>query len=83
MTTIQIKLEPQYVDPLLAVIASQKEIPIDDITIQNPSKLINACSKAKLLKIAQECAVLPSMDHRSAEQILGYEGDAIGLWSGS
>ncbi len=33
MTTIQIKLKV-YVDHLLAVISSHKEIPIDDISIE-------------------------------------------------
>ena len=83
MATIQIKIEPLYVDPLLAVITSHKEIPIDDVTIQNPSKSMNACSKAKLLKIAQECADLPTLDQRSAEQIIDYGDNAMGLWTGS
>lgn len=85
MTTIQIKLKDVYVDHLLAVISSHKEIPIDDITIESPLQPADtekSHSKAKLLRIAQECSQLPTLDQRSAEQILGYAGDELGLWSG-
>lgn len=85
MTTIQIKLQDVYVDHLLAVISSHKEIPIDDITIEAPGQPADkekSQSKDKLLRIAQECAQLPTLDHRSAEQILGYAGNELGLWGG-
>lgn len=85
MTTIQIKLKDVYVNHLLALISSHKEIPIDDITIEAPAQAVDAeksHSKAKLLRIAQECAQLPTLDQRSAEQILGYAGDDRGLWGG-
>ncbi|WAR43093.1 hypothetical protein [Methylomonas rapida] len=85
MTTIQIKLKDVYVDHLLAVISSHTEIPIDDITIEASTQAVDtekSHSKAKLLRIAQECAQLPTLDQRSAEQILGYAGDELGLWGG-
>ncbi len=80
MTTIQIKLKDVYVDHLLAVISSHKEIPIDDISIDNSVKRVPTDSKAKLLRIAQQCADLPTLDGRSAEQILGYADNDMGLW---
>ncbi len=82
MTTIQIKLKDVYVDRLLTVISSHKEIPIDDLTIEGSAKAAKSHSNAKLLRIAQECADLPTLDHRSAEQTLGYDDSGMGLWGG-
>lgn len=85
MTTIQIKLKDVFVDQLLAVISSHKEIPIDDINIEAAANQTDAekpHSKAKLLCIAQECAQLPTLDQSSPEQILGYSGNELGLWNG-
>ena len=83
MTTIQIKLKDAYVDHLLAIISSHKEIPIDDIAIEGAS--INDYTqkqqkKQKLMRIAQECSSLPTLDHQSPDQILGYEQSEMGLW---
>ncbi len=83
MTTIQIKLKDAYVEHLLAIISSHKEIPIDDIAIEGASKndyLQKQQKKQKLLRIAQECANLPTLDHHSPDQILGYEQSDMGLW---
>ncbi len=80
MTTIQIKLKDVYVDHLLALISSHKEIPIDDISIDSPGKQAKSDSKAKLLRIAQECADLPTLDPRTADQVLGYTENGMGLW---
>jgi len=33
-----------------------------------------------IMKIAKKCSSLPTLDHRSAEGILGYEQSEIGLW---
>ncbi len=82
MTTIQIKLKDVYVDHLLALISSHKEIPIDNITVEGTAKAAKLLNKAKLLSISQECAQLPTLDQRSAEQILGYDRDELGLWGG-
>jgi hypothetical protein len=76
MITIQIKLKDAYVDHLLAIISNHKEIPIDDIAIEGSSKIDyvqKQQKKQKLLRIAQECANLPTLDHHSPDQILGYE----------
>lgn len=35
---------------------------------------------ALLTKISQECAVLPTLDDRSADEILGYSNSPEGLW---
>jgi hypothetical protein len=34
----------------------------------------------KLLQIANECAALPILDSRSAEEILGYDNNPLGLF---
>ena len=34
----------------------------------------------KIMSIANECAQLPSLDSRSADEILGYQQSEIGLW---
>lgn len=80
MTTIQIQLKDVYVETLLAVISSHKEIPIEHISVDNPAKRARSDSKARLLQIAQECAALPTLDQRSTEQILGYADNDMGLW---
>ncbi len=33
-----------------------------------------------ITKIAKECASLPELDSRSADEILGYDKSSIGLW---
>ncbi len=35
---------------------------------------------ALLTKISQECAALPTLDDRSADEILGYSNSPEGLW---
>ncbi|MDO9048006.1 MAG: hypothetical protein Q7U66_09745 [Methylobacter sp.] len=34
----------------------------------------------KLMSIADDCAQLPTIDPRSADEILGYQQSEIGLW---
>jgi len=83
MTTIQIKLKDVYVDRLLAIISNHKEIQIEDIAINNLSNSQNSLQlqkKQKLMRIAHECASLPTLDNHSAEQLLGYEQSEFGLW---
>lgn len=36
--------------------------------------------KQKLMQIAKDCATLPTLDHRSPDQILGYDQSDNGLW---
>ncbi len=33
-----------------------------------------------IIQIAKKCASLPTIDHRTADEILGYEKSAMGLW---
>ena len=33
-----------------------------------------------IMQIVKNCAGLPTIDHRAADEILGYEESAIGLW---
>ncbi|SJM93634.1 conserved hypothetical protein [Crenothrix polyspora] len=84
MTTIHIKLKEVYVDHLLAIISNHQEIQIDDIAIEGLTKADNAVQKTqkkqKLMRIARECANLPTLDSYSPDQILGYEQSDFGLW---
>jgi hypothetical protein len=32
------------------------------------------------MQISNRCAGLPELDHRSSDEILGYEGSPMGLW---
>jgi hypothetical protein len=83
MTTIHIKLKEVYVDHLLAIISNHQEIQIDDIAIEGLTKADNVQKlqkKQKLMRIAQECAGLPTLDNYSPGQILGYEQSDFGLW---
>ena len=32
------------------------------------------------MNIAKKCSSLPTLDHRTADEILGYEKSEIGLW---
>lgn len=83
MTTIQIKLKDVYVDHLLSIISNHKEILIDEIAIEGSNQKDyeqKQQKKQKLLRIAQECANLPTLDHQSPDQILGYEQSEMGLW---
>ena len=83
MTTIQIKLEDAYVEHLLAIISDHKEIRIDDIAIEGASKndfTQKHKKKQKLMRIASECASLPTLNHQSPDQLIGYEQSEMGLW---
>ncbi len=33
-----------------------------------------------IMNIAKKCSSLPTLDHRSADEILGYEQSEMGLW---
>jgi hypothetical protein len=33
-----------------------------------------------IMNIANKCSSLPTLDHRTADEILGYEQSKIGLW---
>jgi len=68
---------------LLAIISNNKEIQIDDIAIDGLIKTQHTeqlQKKQKLMQIAQECASLPTLDHHSADHLLGYEQSEFGLW---
>ena len=83
MTTIQIKLKDVYVDRLLAIISNHQEIQIDDIAIDGLTKTQNTEQlqrKQKLMRIAQECASLPTLDNHSPDHLLGYGQSEFGLW---
>jgi hypothetical protein len=83
MTTIHIKLKEVYVDHLLAIISNHQEIKIDDIAIEGLTKADKAQKlqkKQKLMRIAKDCASLPTLDSHSPDQILGYEQSDFGLW---
>lgn len=83
MTTIHIKLKEVYVDHLLAIISNHQEIKIDDIAIDGLTKVGSAQKmqkKQNLMRIAKECASLPTLDNHSPDQILGYDQSDFGLW---
>ena len=45
-----------------------------------PTKQAKQEKLAVLIRIAQECAALPTLDNRSADEILGYSNSTEGLW---
>lgn len=51
---------------------------------QQANRLTSAKTKSKklqtIMQISQKCANLPTLDHRSADEIVGYSESAIGLW---
>lgn len=83
MTTIHIKIQEAYVDRLMAILSKHQELKIDDIQIDRFSQegnVQNMLKKQKLMQIARDCATLPTLDHRSPDQILGYDQSDNGLW---
>lgn len=44
------------------------------------TKKVKQDKQLSLLKIAHDCASLPTLDERSPDQILGYSDSPIGLW---
>lgn len=84
MTTVQIKLKAHYVEQLLSMLIKQTEIPIDEIIVVDATgKIANGqkqLKKRNLMRIAQECASLPTLDNHSPDQILEYDQSHYGLW---
>lgn len=84
MMTVQIKLKADDVEPLLSMLIKQTEIPIDEIiVVEGTSKIANGqkwLKKQNLMRIAQECASLPTLDNHSPDQILDYDQSHCGLW---
>lgn len=84
MTTVQIKLKAHYVEQLLSMLIKQTEIPIDEIiVVDGTGKIANGQKLIKmrnLMRIAQACASLPTLDNHSPDQILEYDQSQYGLW---
>lgn len=40
----------------------------------------NIAKEQAIMQISERCAGLPELDHRSCEEILGYEDSPMGLW---
>lgn len=40
----------------------------------------NNAKEQAIMQISKRCASLPELDHRSSDEILGYEDSAMGLW---
>jgi hypothetical protein len=40
----------------------------------------NHAKEQAIMQISNRCAGLPELDHRSSDEILGYEGSPMGLW---
>jgi hypothetical protein len=83
MTTVQIKLKAHDVEQLLAMLIKHTEIPIDEIiVVEGTGKITNGQKRLKkrnLMRIAQECASLPTFDNHSPDQILDYDQSRCGL----
>ena len=50
---------------------------------QHANRLIIGNTGAKeqaIMQISKRCASLPELDHRSSDEILGYEDSEMGLW---
>jgi hypothetical protein len=84
MTTVQIKLKAHYVEQLLSMLIKQTEIPIDEIiVVDGTGKIANGqklLKKRNLMRIAQACASLPTLNNHSPDQILEYDQSHCGLW---
>ena len=84
MTTVQIRLKLHYVEPLLALLSKHTEIPIEEIiVVEGTGKKTNIQKQLKkltLMRIAQECSSLPTLNNHSPEQILEYDQSHCGLW---
>ena len=54
--------------------------------LKEQAKLATPITKNKkqkyqaIMSIARKCSSLPTIDHRTANEILGYEQSEIGLW---
>jgi hypothetical protein len=57
---------------------SEFEAKLNRLTQNNKVKKQRA-----LMQIIKNCASLPTIDQRSSEEILGYEGNTMGLWEDS
>lgn len=75
MTTVQITLKLHHAEQLLALLSKHTEIPIEEIIVFE-----GIGKKLTLMRIAQECASLPTLDNHSPEQILDYDQSHCGLW---
>ena len=83
MTTVQIRLKLYYVEPLLALLSKHTERPIEEIiVVEGTGKKTNIQKQLKkltLMRIAQECSNLPTLNNHSPEQILEYDQSHCGL----
>ncbi len=53
--------------------------------LRKQAKLITPITNKKqkyqaIMNISKKCASLPTLDHRSADDVLGYEQSEMGLW---
>lgn len=72
-------------DNLPQAIIQQHIAELEDKLKQQANSLTHtANNKTKkrqaIMQIAKKCASLPTIDHRTADEILGYEQSTIGLW---
>ncbi len=71
-------------DNLPQAIIQQHIAELEDKLKQQANSLShNANNKIKIqaiMQIAKKCASLPTIGHRTADEILGYEQSAMGLW---
>jgi hypothetical protein len=51
---------------------------LSHLTVANASN--KAQKQQAIMQIVKNCASLPMIDHRTADEVLGYEQSAMGLW---
>jgi len=47
---------------------------------QDIAELEDKLKQQAIMQIARKCASLPTIDHRTADEILDYEQGVMGLW---
>ena len=64
----------------------QQQITEFEEKLREQAKLITPIANNKkqkyqaIMNIAKKCSSLPTLDHRTSDEILGYEKSEIGLW---
>ncbi len=69
----------------LPEIVIQQQIAEFEEKLRKQAKQITPTTNKKqkhqaIMNIAKKCSSLPTLDHRSADEILGYEKSEMGLW---
>ena len=71
----------QYINTIEAQMRLISELALNKISHESKKTLITKPASFKqLLQIANECSVLPVLDSRSADEILGYNNSSCGLF---